>query len=196
MEQIVTNDNPLHTYREVFQVKPKFEDFLIAYHSSITRVGKLLGGSSQCVTIKGKISPSTSMAPTLLPLDSEENWYPLFVNLASKDQTQSIATPFKRNILENEEFQETPTGHWKYEMQAMGIDFSSSVSPIDQLLPSASNLWHLYKDDSPPTLDISHLSREELLCHKRIVFQRLRLIDRRLKKTQKQLNSWYRQKCS
>ena len=77
-----------------------------------------------------------------------------------------------------------PTGHWKYEMQAMGIDFSSSVSPIDQLLPSASNLWHLYKDDSPPTLDISHLSLEESLCHIRIVFQRLHLIDRRLKKTQ------------
>ena len=147
IEQIVVNDNPLHTYCEAFKIQPTFEDFLIAYHCSILRCGRLLGGSSVCVTTKGKWPLSPSTAPTLLPLDSEESWYPLFINLASKHQTRSDETPFTRDIPEQEDFQEMHTGHWQHEMQAMGIDFSSTIPPIDQLLPSAPKLWHLYKDD-------------------------------------------------
>jgi len=161
IEQIVINDNPLHTYREVFQVPLTFEDFLTAYHFSILRRGRLLGGSSACVTTKGKRSLSSSATPTLLPLDSDENWYPLFINLASKHQTRTDETPYTRDIPEQEDFQDMPTRQWQHEMQAMGIDFNSSIPPIDQLLPSAPKLWHLYRDDSPPKLDISHLSLEE-----------------------------------
>jgi hypothetical protein len=87
-----------------------------------------------------------------------------------------------------------PTRNWKYEFQAMGIRFDSSVSPIDQLLPTASNLWLLYRDNSPPQLDIPHLEFEEVLSHLRIVHQRLQQIDRKLKAVQKQLNYWFRRK--
>jgi hypothetical protein len=131
LEQIVVNDNPLNTYREIFQVPPTFEDFLLAYHFSIQRHGRLLGGSSTCVTTKEKRLLSPSTTPTLLPLDSDENWYPLFINLASKHQNRTDETPFARDIPEQDDFQEMPTRQWQHEMQAMGIDFNSSKSPIE-----------------------------------------------------------------
>jgi len=87
-----------------------------------------------------------------------------------------------------------PTRNWKYELQTMGIRFDSTSSPIDQLLPTASTLWHMYREDYPPHLDISHLGLEEVLSHFRIAHQRLRQIDRKLKTVQRQLNSWFRRK--
>ena len=53
----------------------------------------------------------------------------------------------------------------------------------------------MYHEDSPPKLEISHISLEDALSHIRIVYQRLHRINRDLKKTQKQLNSWYCKKC-
>ena len=187
---IVQNSNPLRVHREFFYLPILPDDTVI----SSPPKGKLLGGSSSGVMTTNHHSPKESTM-SLLPLDPEENWWPLYVNLASKLQTHSTQTPFSRDVLEHDRFQDLPTDHWTYELGAMGIDFASTASPIEQLLPNASSLLTMYRADSPPKIDVPHLSLEEALSHLRIVHQRLQQISRRLKKTQKQLNSWFRNKA-
>ena len=132
------------------------------------------------------------LAPGVEGLDLEQNLWPMYINLASMLRTQSPSTTISRDVLERDIVQDLPTDH---EFKAKGIKFSSPVSLIEQPLSSASLLWTMYGTDSPPTIDIPHLSLEETLSHIRIVYQRLQQISRRLKRTQKHLNSWFIQKC-
>ena len=93
-------------------------------------------------------------------LGLEENLWPIYVNLASELEPRLTSTIFLHDVLEHDIFQDLPTDH---ELKAKGITFSSPVSPIEQPLSSASLLWNMYREDSPPTIDIPHLSLEEIL---------------------------------
>jgi hypothetical protein len=158
--------------------------------------GRLLGGSSACIPIIDIQSRDHASDQALLPLSSDEDWYPLYINLASKFQEQSVECPYARELIDRNTFQDLPTSHWKYELESMGINFKPQARPIDQLLPSASKLWTIYRDGCPSNMDIAYLTLEESLSHLRIVYQRLQQLSRQLKKVQKQLDTWYKKKCT
>jgi hypothetical protein len=157
--------------------------------------GRLLGGSNTTLTTRSPHIDGVGSEHDLTPLHSEENWWPLYINLASKLQTESAHNSHRRPLLAQDQFQLMPTHQWMHEFQAMGIPFSTASKPIEKILPLASRLWKLYNITSPPHIDISHLSLEEVLCHIRIAHQQIQKLGKSLKSTQKQLNSWYRKKC-
>jgi hypothetical protein len=119
--------DPVHTANIVITLQPQVK-------------GRLLGGSSACIPIIDIQSCDHASDQALLPLSSDEDWYPLYINLASKFQEQSTECPHAREIIDRNTFQDLPTSHWKYELEAMGINFKPQARPIDQLLPSASKL--------------------------------------------------------
>ena len=140
-------------------------------------------------------SSTTQPACSAPSLSSDEDWWPLYLNHASKLKSRSHERQFERDLLDQDKFHELPTQHWQYELSAMGINFRSAHPPIHQLLPRLSDIAKLYNDDVIPDCDVPTMPLEDALCHTRIVFQRLHQLERKIKKQQSQLNSWYRKKC-
>ena len=119
LHAIVRSSNPSNIHREQFYIPLPMEDTA----GFVPPKGKLLGGSSVCV-MNAKHPTSKPTSSSLLPLDPEEDWWPMYMNLASKLQTRSPQTQFLRDVLDHDRFQDLPTDHWKYEFKAMGIDFT------------------------------------------------------------------------
>ena len=154
---------------------------------------RLLGGALQRYTHTIRHNPPTRSDDDILPLQDDEDWYPLYVLESSRHQHPTVMTPHPRDFISKTQFVDMTQDAWTQELQTMGIPFDSSAT-ILQLLPTAKDISKSYVRYELPPITSQALSLEEALAHTRIVFQRLRRFIKTRRKIQRSLAELYRKK--
>ena len=155
--------------------------------------GRLLGGmppghSAKLIRRPSSLLPHARVTEDIPELNSDEDWWPMYVLAASTLAASGHDYPHEREILTKDAFSVLPGTHWQHELTAMGIDFNTTGPVILQLLPSITSIRLQYADLEAPPIDVSYLTLEEVLSHVRVVYHRIFRLKKTRTKTQKLLS--------
>ena len=139
-----------------------------------------------------KLSPDVE---DLLPLDNDEDWYPLYVLQASKLATPNPEHSYQHEVIQHEVFQDMSLASLKQTLASMGVPFQTNLAPIRHLLPQGPAVSCGYPSRTVPSIDISQLSLEEVLTHVRVVYQRMARLQKAREKVKRRLGSLYSRRC-
>ncbi len=140
----------------------------------------------------------TTLSPIdedMLPLDNDEDWYPLYVLQASKLATPNLEHPHIHEVITREVFQDMSLASLKQTLTSMGVPFNTNIAPIRHLLPRGQVVSCGYPSRTVPSIDISQLSLEEVLTHIRVVYQRMARLQKAREKVKRRLGSLYGRRC-
>ncbi len=140
----------------------------------------------------------TTLSPIdedMLPLDNDEDWYPLYVLQASKLATPNLEHPHIHEVIAREVFQDMSLASLKQTLTSMGVPFNTNIAPIRHLLPRGQVVSCGYPSRTIPSIDISQLSLEEVLTHIRVVYQRMARLQKAREKVKRRLGSLYGRRC-
>ena len=154
------------------------------------------GGGSHDL-IPRYITP-TEIAPgedDVLPLDNDEDWYPLYVLQASRLTDVDLSRPYTHDVLPRESFQDMPLTAWLQVFSSMGVPFTTKLSSIKHLLPKGSVVSCGYPARQAPNPDISAMSLEDALTHTRVVYHRLARLQKTKAKIKRKLGQIYGRRC-
>ena len=142
----------------------------------------------------GDVVNRRSEEGTFPMLRSEEEWYPLYVLQASRSAKNLPRHGFERPVRSKEQFANMSTLSRKEEFRAMGITFISSKITTNELLPEGSKVATQHSAYTIPSIDLSAITLEELLCHIRIVFKKIQRLTQQRKECVRQLANLYKYK--
>ena len=131
----------------------------------------------------------------VLPLDNDEDWYPLYVLQASRMTDVDLLRPYTHEVIPREIFQDMPLASWRQAFSSMGVPFTTNLASIKHLLPKGSVVSCGYPARKAPNPDISAMSLEDALTHTRVVYHRLARLQKSKAKIKRQLGKLYGRRC-
>ena len=126
-----------------------------------------------------------------IPLDNDEDWYPLYVLQASRLVDPDPERPHLHEIISREVFLDMSLTSMKSIFQSMGVPFGTPLASIRHLLPQGTVVSCGYPPRRVPSIDVTQLSLEEALTHTRVVYQRMAKLQKAREKVKRRLGKLY-----
>ena len=117
---------------------------------------------------------------------------PLYVLQALSCDESKDDRDVLRDVLSEDDFRSLSTERAVIELQALGVQLQDPASSILTLFPEGDARLRSYVKDTTPKLDLTVISMEDVLCHIRIVGNRLYRFGVRRKDQSKQLSLLHR----
>ena len=124
-----------------------------------------------------------------IPLDNDEDWYPLYVLQASRLVDPNPEHPHLHEIISREVSLDMSLASMKSTFQSMGVPFGTPLASIRHLLPQGIVVSCGYPPRALPSIDVAQLSLEEALTHTRVVYQRMARLQKAREKVKRRLGN-------